>query len=122
MKAIPPVAPLAALSPLVAGCGSGGKAVSGSITVAGTTTISKVKAGTVLSCKSSGLRATVTDALAGATGSAYEITDESGKGPSLLGSFRLTRSQNGVVTISCTRHPRLGDRSRAVAQALVRFP
>ncbi|HZD86676.1 MAG TPA: hypothetical protein VE088_01560 [Gaiellaceae bacterium] len=101
MKAIPAPALLAALGLVVAGCGSGSKVVSGSITVTGTTTVSNVKAGTVITCKGARLSATVTDALAEVAGSSYRIT-RTGKVPVPRGNLRLTRSQNGVVTISCT--------------------
>jgi hypothetical protein len=115
MKAIPAVLLCAALL-VVAGCGSGSKRsgsrvvtlASGSLMVAGTTTISNVKTGTVIACKgpgpmgSDGPTATVPTEGQEIMESSSE-SSASGKAASSRRNLRLTCQQNGKVTVSCTR-------------------
>jgi hypothetical protein len=110
MKAVAAVALFAALL-VVAACGSGSKRSesrvltlgSGSLMVAGTTTISQVKTGTVIACKGPGPMGGGGPAVTVATGE-QDIAASStaiGKGPSSKHDLRFTRQPNGKVTISC---------------------
>jgi hypothetical protein len=112
MKTVPAVAVVAALL-VVAGCGSGRKTpgstvvtlATGSLMVAGTTTISNVKAGTVIACKGAGPMGgkgpttTVTQGQMDIAESSQSI----GGGPSSKRNLELARLQNGTLRVSCTR-------------------
>ena len=82
---------LAIVACAAAGCGSSNKAVSGPITVAGTTTISNVEVGTVLRCNG-GPAARVPRWFGG---SALKL-------PGTPGQIALVHKHNGSVTVSCT--------------------
>lgn len=74
----------------VAGCGSDKQAVSGSVTVTGTTTISNVEVGTLIRCKD-GPAARVPHWFGGSV-----LTL-----PGVPGQIALTHRHNGSVTVSC---------------------
>jgi hypothetical protein len=95
VRLISVVALLTALGLAVAGCGSG-KAVSGSITVAGTTTISNVDTGTLVTCED-GPGAAVPAVGEGVSGFA-----DGPPGSSSSGEIQLTRQQDGSVVATCT--------------------
>jgi len=80
---------VAALGFAVAGCGMGDSA--SSITVSGTTTLSKVKTGTTITCPGGSPRVELPAGQAA-------FNDRSGST-----RLRLTRHQDGSVTVSCTR-------------------
>jgi hypothetical protein len=82
---------LAIVACAAAGCGSSTQAGSGPITVAGTTTISNVKVGTLLRCKG-GPAARVPHWFGG---SALKV-------PGTPGQIALVHKHNGSVTVSCT--------------------
>jgi len=77
---------------LVAGCDSRKGTVSGPVTVTGTTTLSNVKAGTLLRCKG---------------GPAVKAPHWFGSGslavPGVPGEIHVTHRYNGSITVSCRR-------------------
>ncbi len=83
---------LAVVGCLAAGCAATGKAVSGPLTVSGTTTIADVKVGTLLRCKD-GPAARVPHWFGG---SAL-------RRPGVPGQIALVHKRDGSVTVSC-RH------------------
>jgi hypothetical protein len=89
VKALPALA-LLALVGFLGGCGLSKKAVSGPITVTGTTTISNVKVGTLIRCKR-GPAARVPHWFGG---SALKL-------PGVAGEMVLKHRHNGSVTVSC---------------------
>lgn len=95
MKALLALTALAALGVLVAGCGSGSKAGSGVITVAGTTTISSVKTGTPIRCKGGPGGAGAPPTGQEVAGFADPIPGASG------GEIQLRRGQNGSLVAVC---------------------
>jgi hypothetical protein len=76
----------------LAGCGSGTKGRSGSVTITGTTTIANVKTGALIRCKG-GPGAEVPPPGQGVTGSA--------DGPSSSGEIQVDHRQDGSVVASC---------------------
>jgi hypothetical protein len=84
------VALLALVGCLAAGCGSSSGAVSGPITVSGTTTIANAKVGTLLECKG-GPSARVPHWFGG---SAL-------RRPGVPGQIALVHKHDGSVTVSC---------------------
>jgi hypothetical protein len=90
VKAIQVAALLAVVGSSVAGCGSSKGAVSGPITVTGTTTVSNVKAGTLIRCRG---------------GPAVKAPHWFGSGaltvPGVPGEIHLTHRYNGWITVSC---------------------
>jgi hypothetical protein len=76
----------------LAGCASGTKARSGSITITGTTTIADVKTGALIRCKG-GPGAEVPSPGQGVTGSA--------DGPSSSGEVQVNHLQDGSVVAAC---------------------
>ncbi len=124
MKTISAAALFAALGFLVAGCASGSKALSGStsaagtarakigvvvrskvssgsITVAGTVTISKVKTGTVVRCSGTQLTETVPARSEGFVEGGHWARSGNGKSTSPQ-DMQLMHLQNGAVTVSCS--------------------
>lgn len=81
---------LALMGCLAAGCGSSSGAVSGPITVSGTTTIANAKVGTLLKCKG-GPSARVPHWFGG---SAL-------RRPGVPGQIALVHKHDGSVTVSC---------------------
>lgn len=82
---------LAAVGFLAAGCGSSSGAVSGPITVVGTTTIADAKVGTLLRCKD-GPSAKVPHWFGG---SAL-------RSPGVRGQIAIVHKHDGSVTVTCT--------------------
>jgi hypothetical protein len=96
MKTIFALMVLATAGFVVAGCGSAKKAVPGSIQAfTGTTTVSNVKAGTVISCVGGASVTVPAMPLAGGIGASYGYVN----GPS--SQLELTPLQNGAVRVSC---------------------
>lgn len=99
MKRIPLVVALFAVTMVVgAACGSSGtKAGSGPITVTGTTTISNVETGTLVSCKGGLPSAKVPPA-------GHEVTaNVDGTSPSSSGKLQLTHQEDGSIVAACGR-------------------
>ncbi len=124
MKTISAAALFAALGFVAAGCASGSKALSGStsaagtprgktgvvvrgkvssgsITVAGTVTISKVKTGTVVRCSGTQLTETVPARSERVVSGGAWARSGNGKSTSPQ-DMRLMHLQNGAVTVSCS--------------------
>ena len=124
MKTISAVALFAALGFVAAGCASESKVLTGStsaagtakaktgivvkskvspglMTVAGTVTISKVKAGTVVRCSGTQLTETVPARSEGVVEGGHWARGGNGKSTSPQ-DMQLTHLQNGAVTVSCS--------------------
>lgn len=85
---------LVVLALFAAGCGSAGKSSSGAITVAGTTTISSVATGTLVSCEGE-TGARVPPPGQGVAGNA--------DGPGMSSEIQVTHREDGSAVVSC-RH------------------
>jgi hypothetical protein len=83
---------LAAVGCLAAGCGSSSGAVSGSITITGTTTIANAKVGTLIRCKG-GPSARVPHWFGGSALRRPGVPDQ----------IALVHKHDGSVTVSCSR-------------------
>ena len=92
MSAITALVLLAVAGLALVGCGSSKSALSGPIAVAGTTTISNVKIGTLIKCKG---------------GPAVRVPHWFGPSalrlPGVPGQIAINHRHNGSITVSCTR-------------------
>jgi hypothetical protein len=111
MKAILALLVLATVGFVVVGCGSAKKAVSGSIRVTGTTTISNVETGSQVICTKlapPGVAASVTVAVPPPGQSVNEGVTQAtitatGSGPSASAAIHLMHMEDGSVTVACKR-------------------
>jgi hypothetical protein len=81
----------------VAACGSGGKVVTGPITVSGTTTIANVKTGALIACKN-GAGGKVPP-LGKGVGSSIDVTANSSVSS---GGIQVVHQKDGSAVVSCT--------------------
>jgi hypothetical protein len=88
---------LALVSFAIAGCGSGTKANSGPITVTGTTTVSNLETGALVTCKSGLAGAKVPPPGEGVTANVDGTT------PSTTGTLQVTHRQDGSVVATCRK-------------------
>jgi hypothetical protein len=95
LKAVLALALLAVLGAAAAGCGSGTKSVSGSITIVGTTTIATVQTGTMIRCRRGPGGAGVPPVGQEVAGFADPVPGASG------GEIQLNRRQDGSLVAIC---------------------